>query len=74
MNDITEGSLRVGNTIFVGHNGAKLFGDELISYSSVRIEAVGADWLVVRTKSGKARSATFEGVLTDREIQEELMS
>tara|TARA_R110000744_G_C19357750_1_gene561058 strand:+ start:2503 stop:2718 length:216 start_codon:yes stop_codon:yes gene_type:complete len=48
-----------GEVIKLGWNGAKLLGDENLAYEQVRVEAAGADWVVVRSEAGKSRAATF---------------
>ncbi len=48
-----------GEVIKLGWNGAKLLGDENLAYGQVRVEAVGADWIVVRSEAGESRAATF---------------
>ena len=50
--------IQVGQTIDLGWNGAKYF-DEMLGYSEVRVEAVGVDWIVVRTPTGKAYATGF---------------
>ena len=50
--------VQVGQEIEVGHNGSKLLGDEFIAYSTVTVEAVGADWVVVR-RQGVSYTASF---------------
>jgi hypothetical protein len=64
----------IGCVIEVGHNGSKMLGDEYVSYSDVRVEAIGIDWVVVRTEHGKSLSATFADAMTYNEIEKELMS
>ncbi len=48
-----------GDVIKLGWNGAKHLGDETVAYEQVRVEAAGADWVVVRTERGEALAATF---------------
>jgi len=48
-----------GHLIKLGTNGAKLLGDEGLNCETVRVEAAGADWVVVRTEAGASRAATF---------------
>ena len=62
-------ALLVGQTIDLGWNGAKYF-DEMLGYSEVRVEAVGVDWIVVRTSSGKAYATGFTpGVDIKQELE-----
>ncbi len=51
--------LNPGDTIKLGWNGAKLLGCEQVAYDTVRVEAVGADWVVVRIAEGAPLAATF---------------
>lgn len=48
-----------GDVIKLGWNGAKHLGDESLAYEQVRVEAAGADWVVIRTESGESMAATF---------------
>lgn len=45
-------SLKIGDVVHVGHNGAKLLGDEYVRYTDVTVEAVGSGWVVVRSEYG----------------------
>lgn len=51
--------LQIGQAITLSHNGSKILGSELISYSQVRVEAIGTDWVVVRNDMGDAYAGTF---------------
>lgn len=48
-----------GCEIGIGWNGAKALGDTALAYGTVRVEAVGADWIIVRDGSGLPYAATF---------------
>lgn len=74
MKNIVDFSLRVGSVIPVGHNGSKSLGDEYLSYTNVRIEAIGSDWLIVRTCEGVSASVNFVKPTDISEMVEELMS
>ena len=74
MKNIEDFRLRVGGVIPVGHNGSKSLGDEYLSYTDVRIEAIGSDWIIVRTYEGLSASVNFAEPTDIREMVEELMS
>lgn len=45
----------------IGWNTAKELGDTSLAYcTSMRVEAVGFDWVVLRSESGRAYSAAFD--------------
>jgi hypothetical protein len=48
-----------GHLIKLGWNGAKLLGDTDLANETVRVEAAGADWVVVRSEAGASLAATF---------------
>jgi hypothetical protein len=48
----------VGQAIYLGWNGSKYFNEHL-AYSEVRVEATGADWVVIRDTDGRASAAAF---------------
>ena len=50
----------IGEELILEWNTAKTLGDEMASGTSVRVEAFGNDWIVLRsTHDNKAYSATF---------------
>jgi hypothetical protein len=60
-----------GDVIKLGWNGAKHLGDESLAYEQVRVEAAGADWVVIRTESGESRAATFAPYATILKVLKE---
>lgn len=51
--------LRIGEEITLGWNGAKLFADRgVLSSCTVRVEAIGHDWIVIR-HDGRAYAYGF---------------
>ena len=60
-NDIgrTKNMILIGQEITLGWNGAKYF-DSMLSSSTVRVEAVGIDWIVIRDAEGRAWASGFE--------------
>ena len=51
--------MKTGETLSVGWNGAKLLGSEFLAHETVRVEAIGVDWVVVRDRDGQAFSAVW---------------
>lgn len=51
-------TIEVGQTIKLGWNGSKYF-NEILAYESVRVEAVGIDWIAVRDSNGRPWAAGF---------------
>lgn len=49
----------IGEELLLNWNTAKTLGDEFMSGWSIRIEAFGHDWVVVRDNKGKAHAADF---------------
>ncbi len=50
--------LYISEEITLGWNGAKLFGDEMLSGLRARVEAMGHDWIVIRC-DGRAYAYGF---------------
>ena len=51
----------IGYQFKLGWNGAKQLGDTAKAYQEVRIEAVGTDWMVIRTEEGTALTEDWAG-------------
>lgn len=62
----------IGEMIKLGWNGAKAMGDTDYAYEYVRVEAVGFDWVVLRSQSGKPLAGTFPGLGIAGQLRQEL--
>ncbi len=51
--------MRVGQNVLVSWNMAKELDVEVGMGESMRVEAIGDDWIVLRDKDGWSRAATF---------------
>ena len=52
-------ALRIGRRVTLGWNGAKALGCEAAAYEDVTVEALGPDWVVVRSPCYGALAAVF---------------
>lgn len=55
----------IGEELLLNWNTAKDLGDTWLCGETIRIEAFGNDWIVVRSSNGRAHAADF---VTHREL------
>lgn len=56
------GGLRVGEEVTLGKECAEFFKDTTLAYEQVVVEAVGMDWVLVRSEDGKVFCVAFNNL------------